>query len=67
VEDDGRCVIRHNIGKDKQLWHPNMWVITAWYEAYCHVEGFYAWLIRRVWDWMIGFTAPYTFTTRKYR
>jgi hypothetical protein len=29
VEDDGRCVIRHNIGKDKQLWHPNMWVITA--------------------------------------
>jgi hypothetical protein len=26
-----------------------------------------AWLIRRVWDWMIGFIGPYTFTTRDWR
>jgi hypothetical protein len=24
VEDDGRCVIRHNIGKDKELWYLSM-------------------------------------------
>jgi hypothetical protein len=26
-----------------------------------------AWLIRRALDWMIGFIAPYAFTTRDYR
>jgi hypothetical protein len=43
-------------------------ILDRKYYSYCHeLGGGVVWLIRRVLDWMIGFIASYTFTTRNYR
>jgi hypothetical protein len=48
-------------------WSMNGEMHRIWKEAIIILSRIWGWLIRRGLDWMIGFIAPYTFTTRDYR